>query len=286
MGETKSLIKNIKVSTHHKSLAKKLCSTNTHIIVGLIAQLRKDSSQIISIANLIATVSKSSIGVINFASNSSGAWLTGCVPHRIYNGLEIDANKRGYNFSDMLNKQNNLWILNNIEIEDCSNSHALKNNLSKSFVISLSSFNSNESRNLCDILLPISTNYEIDGSFVNCFGLWQYFKSSVPLLEKPKKGWKVLKTLGNYLNLEGFKYSKIEDVQKDMNILINKTDLKETKFKSFLPNLKESKSKNKNYFINIMENIYHSDNIVRRASSLQKTVDAKNKDFLFLNKEY
>merc|ERR1712039_1086033 len=136
-----------------------------------------------------------------------------------------------------------------------SNSELLQKSLSKSFVINLCSFDSKKSREFSDIMLPITTNYETDGSFVNCFGLWQYFKSSVPLLEKSKKGWKVLKTLGNYLNLEGFKYSKIEDVQKDINLLINKTDLKETKFKSFLPNLKESKSKNKNYFINIMENI-------------------------------
>ena len=40
----------------HKSLAKKLCSTNTHIIVGLIAQLRADSSQIISLSNLISII--------------------------------------------------------------------------------------------------------------------------------------------------------------------------------------------------------------------------------------
>jgi NADH-quinone oxidoreductase subunit G len=186
----------------------------------------------------------------------------------------------------MLSKKNNLWILNNIEIEDCSNSHSLKNNLSESFVISLSSFNSNESRNLCDILLPISTNYEIDGSFVNCFGLWQYFKSSVSLLEKSKKGWKVLKTLGNYLNLEGFKYSKIEDVQKDINVLIDKHDYKNTKFKFSLSNKISNKAGNKTFFIDIVDNIYNSDNIVRRATSLQKTSDAKNKEFLFLNKEY
>ena len=31
---------------------------------------------------------------------------------------------------------------------------------------------------------------------------------------------------------------------------------------------------------------YNSDNIVRRATSLQKTSDAKNKDFLFISEEY
>jgi NADH-quinone oxidoreductase subunit G len=284
--EIKDILESTKISTQHKSLAKKLCSTNTHIIVGLIAQLREDSSQIISLSNLISIVSKSSIGIINFGSNSPGAWLSGCVPHRIYNGLEIESNKSGSNFRQMLDKKNNLWFLNNIETEDCSNMTKFKTNLEKSCVINLTSFDSHDARIFSDIMLPIATNYEIDGSFVNCFGVWQYFKSSVPLFENSKKSWKVIKTLANYLKLEGFKYSKIEDLQKDINVLIEKHSYKETKFKIFLPNTINNKSKNNNSYINILQNIYHSDNIVRRASSLQKTVDAKNKDFLFINEDY
>jgi predicted molibdopterin-dependent oxidoreductase YjgC len=44
--------------------------------------------------------------------------------------------------------------------------------------------------------------------------------------------------------------------------------------------------KKKNIYVNIINNIYNSDNIVRRATSLQETVDAKNKDFLFVNEDY
>jgi len=128
-----------------------------------------------------------SIGIINFASNSSGAWLSGCIPHRIYNGLEIESGKTGANFREMLNKENNLWFLNNIEPEDCSNMSKFKNNLKESCVINLTSFDSNDARSFSDIMLPIATNYEIDGSFVNCFGVWQYFKSSVPSFESSKK---------------------------------------------------------------------------------------------------
>ena len=135
-------------------------------------------------------------------------------------------------------------------------------------------------------MLPIGTNYEIDGSFVNCFGIWQDFKSSVPLFENSKKSWKVIKTLANYLDLKGFKYSKIEELQKDINVLIEKHLYSNVKFKIFLPNIINNSLKSKKSYINILQNIYHSDNIVRRAPSLQKTVDAKNKDFLFINEDY
>jgi NADH-quinone oxidoreductase subunit G len=242
-----NLLKEIKVSTQHKSLAKRLCTTKTHIIVGLISQLREDSSQIMSLSNLISIVSQSSIGIISFDSNSSGAWLTGCIPHRIYNGLEIDNDKKGKNFAEMTKQKNNLWLLNNVEIEDCANSNNFQNNLSTSLVINLSSFDSKTARQFSDIMLPIATNYEIDGSFINCFGLWQYFKSSISLLEKSKKSWKVLKTLGNYLKLDGFKYSKIEDVQKDLNILIDKTKSEKVNFKMFLPNAVSNGSKEKKH---------------------------------------
>merc|ERR1711976_539771 len=243
--ELKTLLEKVKISTQHKSIAKKLCSVKTHIIIGLISQLRNDSSQIISLCNLISIFSKSSVGMINFDSNSSGAWLTGCIPHRLYNGLEIDSRKKGLNFSEMIQNKNNLWLINNIEIEDCSNSNKFEQNLAASFVINLSSFDSEKARALSDILLPIATNYEIDGTFVNCFGLWQKFKSSIPLLGKSKKGWKVIKTIGNYLGLEGFKYNKIEDVNKDIDTLIEKTVYKNSNFKLFLPNISKNESKKK-----------------------------------------
>jgi NADH-quinone oxidoreductase subunit G len=284
--DLKNILKEVKVSTQHKSIAKKLVSNNSHIIVGLIAQLREDSSQIISMANLISIISKSSMGIINFASNSSGAWLTGCIPHRIYNGLEIKESEQGYNFSKMVRQENNLWFLKNIEMADCNNSYAFKKNLLQSFVVNISAFDSEEARQFSDIMLPVATNYEIDGSFINCLGMWQEFRSSVPLLEKSKKSWKVIKTLANYLDLEGFKYSKIEDVQNDIKALVDRVHFSDSKFKTFLPTITNSKTNTNGLYVNIIHNIYNSDNIVRRATSLQKTVDAKNKECLFISLEY
>ena len=284
--ELKNILENTKISTQHKSIAKKLCTSKSHILIGLVSQLRPDSSQVISLANLISIVSKSSIGIINFAANSSGAWLTGCVPHRKHNGLEIDDKTRGSNFKEMLDKKNNMWILNNVELEDCSNIMKFKNNLKESLVINMTSFDSKSSRIFSDVMLPIATNYEIEGSFFNCFGKQQFFNSSIPLLEKSKKSWKVIKTLANFLKIENFKYSKIDNVQEEIDELVDENKFNSVKFKTFLPNEIKRQASGKQVNINIINNIYNSDNIVRRASSLQKTIDAKNKDFLFISESY
>jgi NADH-quinone oxidoreductase subunit G len=196
--EIKNMLSNIKVSTQHKSLAKKLCTTKTHILIGIMSQLRKDASKIISICNLISIISKSSIGIINSESNSVGAWLLGCIPHRKYNGYNLPKEECGNNFTKMLKKKNNLWLLHNIELEDCANQNQFKNNLKNSNVINITSFDSPSAREFSDVMLPISTNYEIQGSFFNCEGKLQSFKSSVLQLKKAKHG---LESVTNFSKL-------------------------------------------------------------------------------------
>jgi len=81
--------------------------------------------------------------------------------------------------------------------------------------------------------------------------------------------------------MDGFKYSKIDDINNEINDLINH-DKEDNKFKMHFPHSLKQDDVN----INIINNIYNTDNIVRRASSLQKTSDAKNKNYLFISEDY
>jgi NADH-quinone oxidoreductase subunit G len=279
--EIKNMLSKTKSSVQHKSIAKKICETKSHIVIGIMSQLRKDSSQVVSICNLISIISGASVGTINFDANSAGAWLLGCVPHRKYNGYNLPKEECGNHFINMLSKKNNLWLLHNIEPQDCSQQNSFKNNLKNSNVINISSFDSKLARELSNVMLPISTNYEIQGSFFNCEGILQSFKSPLLQLKKAKYGWKVLRTFANYLKMDGFKYSKIDDINNEINSLI-KHDKEDNKFKMHFPHSLKQDDVN----INIINNIYNTDNIVRRASSLQKTSDAKNKNYLFISEDY
>merc|ERR1712146_443874 len=131
----------------------------------------------------------------------------------------------------------------------------------KSFVVNLNSFDSEISRKYSDVMLPIATNYEIDGSFVNNFSNWQSFRSSVPLFGKSKKSWKVIKTLAKYLKLEGFKYSNLDDLQNEIGSLIKHQPCSNVKFKMFLSDsiCEDKQLKEKKLYINVLDNIYNSD---------------------------
>jgi len=282
--EISKILLDVKVSNQHKSLAKTLCSTKTHILIGMISQLRKDFSKIVSICNLISVISKSSIGIINNEANSAGAWLLGCIPHRKYNGYALPKKECGVNLENMIKKKNNLWLLYNVELEDCAYQYQLNKNLKNANVINVTSFDSKISREFSDVMLPISTNYETQGSFLNCEGTLQSFKSSVLQIKKAKHGWKVLRTLANYLKIVDCKYNKIEDITQEIqNFTSNKEE--ENTFKMhFHHNLKHEI--NSKITVHIINNIYNTDNIVRRASSLQKTNDAKQKNYLFISEDY
>merc|ERR1712146_335384 len=134
----------------------------------------------------------------------------------------------------------------------------------------------------------ITYSYQLRNRWIFCKLFWHLAKLQVKcsITRKIKKGWKVIKTLANYLEINGFRYPKIEDVQKEIDVLIQKKDCKETKFKVFLPGKIKQERKDNIFYFNLINNIYNSDNIVRRATSLQKTSDAKNKDFLFISEEY
>ena len=62
------------------------------------------------------------------------------------------------------------------------------------------------------MLLPIGTFAETSGTYVNCEGQWQSQPGAAQPLGEARPGWKVLRVLGNLLNLERFDYQSSEEV--------------------------------------------------------------------------
>ena len=63
-----------------------------------------------------------------------------------------------------------------------------------------------------DVLLPIAPFTETSGSFVNAEGLLQSFYAVVKPLAEARPGWKVLRVLGNLLDIAGFELQTSQDV--------------------------------------------------------------------------
>ena len=142
-------------------------------------------------------------------------------------------------------------------------------------VVSMNPFRAN--MDFCDVILPISPFTETSGSFVNAEGRLQSFHAVVKPLGETRPAWKVFRVLANMLDLPGFDFDASTDVLNKITGQSAELGRIPTEKLSNLSTAATSSA------IDISETniqpvtaaIYQVDGIVRRASSLQMTADAK-----------
>jgi NADH-quinone oxidoreductase subunit G len=66
------------------------------------------------------------------------------------------------------------------------------------------------------IALPIAPYTESSATFLNCNGKVQFSRAAIQSQGNSRPGWKVLRVLGNFLDLEGFDYVDISDVSMEL----------------------------------------------------------------------
>jgi NADH-quinone oxidoreductase subunit G len=144
---------------------------------------------------------------------------------------------------------------------------------SADMVISLSPFKANMA--ICDVMLPIAPFTETSGSFVNAEGRVQSFHAVVKPAGEARPAWKVLRVLANLLKLPGFEFDSSQEVlatlaveRRDDGTFVpaallgnaSATSLVDVSVASVAP---------------VVAAIYQLDGMVRRATSLQLTADAR-----------
>src|SRR5690606_14312644 len=137
------------------------------------------------------------------AANSVGAQLVDALPR---NG-GLDAGR-------MLSGGLKACVLLNVEPAfDAANGEAAVAALRQAeMVVALTPFRSAAS-DCADVLLPISPFSETSGTFVNAEGRAQSFHGVVKAFADTRPGWKVLRVLGNTLDLPGFDFETSEEVR-------------------------------------------------------------------------
>ena len=83
-------------------------------------------------------------------------------------------------------------------------------------VVALTPFNSGELREVAHVMLPVTPFTEMAGTFVNMEGRAQFFHAAARALGEARPGWKVLRVLGNLLNLPGFTQNDVLDVAREV----------------------------------------------------------------------
>ena len=250
----------VTVSAAAQKIADSLLSgSNAAILLGSAALSHPQSSDLHVLAQFISAQTGATLGFLPEGGNAVGAALV---------------NANGAGVESVLSGERRAVVLLNIEPDsDLPNPQQARDALAKAnTVIALSPFKSADLLEVADVILPTSPFTETVSTFVNVEGRAQTIQPSVKPLGDSRPAWKVLRVLGGLLGLDGFLYNLPEEV------------LGEALGDSYCTRLNNQSSSN-SVSASVQQssalerladvNIYAGDQIVRRASSLQLTKDAK-----------
>jgi NADH-quinone oxidoreductase subunit G len=210
----KAAIANASPDAAQRAMAKALTEAdNAVVLLGNIATMHPQYSLIRALAEVIASASGASLGMLPEAANTVGGWLAGTLPHRGPAGTTLEA--AGMNAREMIEQPREGYLLFGVEpAHDCANPAAAgKAVAAAEFVVSIGAFASKALRDSADILLPVGPFTETSGTFVNAEGRWQSFAGLASPVGDSRPGWKVLRVLGNQFGLDGFDQTGSEQVR-------------------------------------------------------------------------
>lgn len=143
---------------------------------------------------------------------------------------------------------------------------------SQSFVAAFTPYVSESLERSADLLLPIGTFAETAGTFVNCEARWQSFSGIANPVGDARPGWKVLRVLGNLLDAEGFEYETSEEVRDELVSMLGEI----TPDNNYPGTKALGKANGEDAPAEQVDvPMYQVDGVVRRATALQLTPQAK-----------
>ncbi|MBV8125668.1 MAG: NADH-quinone oxidoreductase subunit G [Burkholderiaceae bacterium] len=233
------------------------------VLLGNVAAQHPQAASLLALAHWIAAQTGASVGYLTAAANTVGAQLVNALP-----------GQGGSNAAEILGTKpaKALLLLNTDPLLDAANPGAAAKALQAAeMVVVMSPFKTG--LDYADVLLPVSPFTETSGSFVNAEGRLQSFVGVVRPLGETRPAWKVLRVLGNVLGLEGFKQDTSDQVRHEA-LGVN-TDLS-----ARLSNATQAAVQLGAAAAGLERltevPVYAADALVRRASSLQLTTDARN----------
>ena len=236
------------------------------VLLGNAAAHHAQASELLALAGWIAQQADATVGYLTEAANTVGAQWMQALP-----------GEGGMDAAQMLQgKLKGLFLLNNEpEFDSAAGAQAVAALGKVEMVVTLSPFKTN--LEFSDVLLPIAPFTETSGSFVNAEGRLQSFHAVVRPLGETRPGWKVLRVLGNLLGLQGFDFETSQDV-------LGRATGAAVGSVSHVPQglLSNAVADGMPQSVQVVDvpapavaSLYQLDGLVRRATSLQLTTDAR-----------
>jgi NADH-quinone oxidoreductase subunit G len=231
------------------------------VLLGNAAAHHAQAAELLALTNWIAEQTGATVGYLTEAANTVGAQWVKAQPQT-----------GGFNAAQMIAGGLKAAILLNNEpaFDTAAGQEALQGLNKSEMVVTLSPFKAN--MEISDVLLPIAPFTETSGTFVNAEGRVQSFHAVVKPLAETRPAWKVLRVLANLLGVQGVDYESSQDVlttaigtgtnEVPANVLSNATKV-------------AAQITGEAMAEPAVASIYQLDSIVRRATSLQLTADAR-----------
>ena len=231
------------------------------VLLGNAAAHHAQAAELLALANWIAEQTGATVGYLTEAANTVGAqWVKAQPQTGGFNAVQMIAG--GLKAAILLN--------NEPAFDTAAGQQALQGLNKSEMVVTLSPFKAN--MEISDVLLPIAPFTETSGTFVNAEGRVQSFHAVVKPLAETRPAWKVLRVLANLLGVQGVDYESSQDVlttaigtgtnEVPANVLSNATKV-------------AAQITGEAVAEPAVASIYQLDSIVRRATSLQLTADAR-----------
>ncbi|MDO8370279.1 MAG: NADH-quinone oxidoreductase subunit NuoG [Candidatus Nitrotoga sp.] len=234
------------------------------VLLGNAAAHHPEASQLHAAAQWIAEATGAAFGYLTESANTVGGHIAGALP------------RNGGNAAQLLSQPRRAYVVLHAEPElDCHDPQLARSALEQAeMVVVMSAYK--HGMDYADVLLPVAPWSETAGTYINCEGRVQGFNGSAKPIGDTRPAWKVLRVLGNLLELPGFDYETAEAVRDEiLGAVAPAVDLS-----ARLNNIAAVQPQRADQPGQALERvglvpIYSTDPIVRRAASLQQTSDAR-----------
>jgi NADH-quinone oxidoreductase subunit G len=232
---------------------------NAAVMLGNAAAQHPAASKLHAAAQWIADTTGAKLGYLTEAANTVGGVIAGATAKHA--APAFSAPKKAYVLLhaepelDAVNPQAAVAALNGADM-----------------VVVMSAFK--HGMDYADVLLPVSPFAETSGTFVNCEGRAQSFNGTVKPLGDTRPAWKVLRVLGNLLDVQGFGYETSEQIRDEL--LGGATDLS-SKLNNKAAIAATAAAHGNGAALERVTDvpIYFADALVRRSEPLQRMADSQ-----------
>lgn len=268
-----SILDGVEITDSERKAARILIDRDkTLLILGQMALRHPFFADIRAIAAGLCQITNTTLGYLPEGANSPGAALVGALPHRELGGQASEA--VGLDAQGMLASPRRSYILFGLEPEhDLADAELAREAFQNAdTVVCFTPYVTDELLSYADVLLPISTFAETAGTFVNVEGKWQSFEAAAKPFGDSREGWRVLRVLGNNLNLSDFDYRSAVEVLEALMGEVGDPII-DTQYKGAF----EAEIKPTEVDLSGLDvPMYSIDAVVRRGEALQETAKGQN----------